>query len=70
MFPGSTCSLFFSVSDVSLFSGLGGGEGRATILGGKVIIFSVLSVPLSTLNCFHQSCSGAENGKECQIEID
>ena len=29
--------------------------------------------PLSagpTLNCFHQSRSDAENGKECQIEID
>ena len=29
--------------------------------------------PLSaslTLNCFHRSCSDAENGKECQIEID
>ena len=24
----------------------------------------------STLNCFHRSCSDAENGKECQIEID
>ena len=28
--------------------------------------------PLSaglTMNCFHRSCSDAENGKECQIEI-
>ena len=24
----------------------------------------------STLNCFHRSCGDAENGKECQIEID
>ena len=24
----------------------------------------------STLNCFHQSYSDVENGKECQIEID
>ena len=24
----------------------------------------------STLNCFHRSCSDAESGKECQIEID
>ena len=24
----------------------------------------------STLNCFHRSCSDAENGKECHIEID
>ena len=24
----------------------------------------------STLNCFHRSCSDAENGKECQIVID
>ena len=24
----------------------------------------------STLDCFHRSCSDAENGKECQIEID
>ena len=24
----------------------------------------------STLNCFHRSCSDAENGKVCQIEID
>ena len=24
----------------------------------------------STLNCFHRLCSDAENGKECQIEID
>ena len=24
----------------------------------------------STLNCFHRSCSDAENGKECQIKID
>ena len=24
----------------------------------------------STLNCFQRSCSDAENGKECQIEID
>ena len=28
------------------------------------------SFSLSTLNCFHRSCSDAENGKECQIEID
>ena len=25
---------------------------------------------VSTLNCFHRSCSDAENGKECQIDID
>ena len=38
---------------------------------------SVLAPPVldplsaaSTLNCFHRSCSDAENGKECQIEID
>ena len=37
---------------------------------------SVLAPPVldplsaaSTLNCFHWSCSDAENGKECQIEI-
>ena len=24
----------------------------------------------STLKCLHRSCSDAENGKECQIEID
>ena len=24
----------------------------------------------STMNCFHRSCSDAENGKECHIEID
>ena len=38
---------------------------------------SVLAPPVldplsagSTLNCFHRLCSDAENGKECQIEID
>ena len=38
---------------------------------------SVLAPPVldplsagSTMNCFHRSCSEAENGKECQIEID
>ena len=38
---------------------------------------SVLAPPVldplsagSTLNCFHRSCSDAENGTECQIEID
>ena len=38
---------------------------------------SVLAPPVfdpllagSILNCFHRPCSDAENGKECQIEID
>ena len=35
---------------------------------------SVLSPPVpeaaSTLNCFYRLCSDAENGKDCQIEID
>ena len=38
---------------------------------------SVLAPPVldslsaaSTLNCFHRACNDAENGKECQIEID
>ena len=32
-------------------------------------VFDPLSAG-STLNCFHQSCSDAENGKECQVETD
>ena len=38
----------------------------------RVLALPVLESLLagSTLNCFHRSCSDAENGKECQIEIN
>ena len=51
--------------------GVGGwGEGYSDPL---IILAPPVLDPLSagsTLNCFHRSCSDAENSKECQIEID